>query len=366
MRIINIVDNLLKVNFGIWNAAIATAAQLNEQYQVSSELWYPENPENVKLEPIQGLTLYVLKDISKKGIDAAVKERKLDANKDIIVTHGTWQYATKWGYQLKKRGFKWVYTPHGMLEPWSMQQKKVKKLTYFYLFEKRYAAKADAIRAVGSPEKENLLRHFEQVTLIPNGIDDAPPLTKKIEKQENPKIVLFMARLHHKKGVFSLVKGWVNSALIGRPDYKLIIAGPDDGEKERILKMMKHYRNNNLSYVGAVYGEEKKKLLESATYYILPTQSEGFPTSVVEAMGYGVVPIITDGCNFPEAFENQLAIKIEPHYQSIIDTLYLLPRKKQEELNELSIRCRQFILDNYTVSKIAQQQFELYQNLIKK
>ncbi|MEJ0030745.1 MAG: glycosyltransferase [Bacteroidota bacterium] len=87
-----------------------------------------------------------------------------------------------------------------------------------------------------------------------------------------------------------MVEAWhaINSQ---NNSVKLIIAGPDEGE----LKHIQHLIKGNVEYAGAVYGDGKKKLLNEASYYLLPSYSEGFPTSVLEAMSYGQIPLISSG-----------------------------------------------------------------------
>ncbi len=354
MNIINIIDNISQVNFGIWNAAIATAKQLKELFQVESELWFPEVKECPELEHV---TMVPLKDTSIEAIEVLLTKRELNALDTIIVTHGCWQYATKWGAELKKKGFRWIYTPHGMLEPWSMQQKKWKKKIYYSLIEGPLTKKADFVRAVGTPELKNLQKKYTNTILIPNGID---AYTMQEKEYTKPVQFLFMARLHHKKGILPLVQAWISSTLNNNANYILQIAGPDDGEKETMLKLIKDSKTQNIHYLGPQYGEEKDELLRNSHFYILPSYSEGFPTSVLEAMQYGLIPIITEGCNFPEVFEDQKAIQITPETTSIIEGLEKVKQIHPENFQRMSTEANQYINKNYTLSKIATMQYELY------
>jgi glycosyltransferase involved in cell wall biosynthesis len=360
MTIINIVDNLLPVNFGIWNAAIATAPYLHDR-GIETELWFPfiedaPNLPHVHMVPLHGL--------GESSLKKMLKMRALDIDSTIVVTHGCWQFATRWGSAMKKMGYKWVYVPHGMLEPWSMAQKKWKKRLYFNYIEFPLSQKADAIRAVGSPELTNLQKRFSNATLIPNGIH--PPSLSSNDKWESTSKMnyLFMARLHEKKGVVPLVEAWLQSPLFNNGACHLYIAGPNDGQLMAVQSLINKYPDTNITYLGGVYGDDKVALLNQCHIYLLPSHSEGFPTSVLEAMSYRLIPVITDGCNFPEAIEAEMAFRITPNTPEIINALKWLHRQSTSKLGSDAENAGQWVMQHYSNQAIANKQAELYIELL--
>jgi glycosyltransferase involved in cell wall biosynthesis len=355
MRIINIVDNLEKVNFGIWNAAIATAPILKEKYLVDSELWYPRPSVFPDKEILKGITL--------KEIDPTQRPT-LPTNEDIIiVTHGVWRYPTRWGAAYRADGLPWLYVPHGMLEPWSRKQKPLRKWVYFHLMEKKLGQKANYIRAVGRPEQESLQRWFHKSLLIPNGITVVPFTDKAI----NSSVInyLFMARLHHKKGVLPMVKAWTTGSLGKMTNRKLFIAGPDQGELSKIKQQISNTGCTNIEITGPLYGQEKNKLLADCHFYLLPSFSEGFPTSVLEAMQNGLIPIITKGCNFPEVLERNLAICTYPCEKAIQSALQETLSISESQRAQWSLQAWQFVSENYSLDIISQQQHNLYLKMLE-
>jgi glycosyltransferase involved in cell wall biosynthesis len=357
MRIVHIVDNILPVNIGIWKAAINTSAYLQEQL-VSSILIHP-NGQGEKVDGIIGKPT----DTSLKQLQTLIDEGFFDKKNDIIVTHGCWQFPTKWGEYLKKQGFVWIYTPHGMLEPWSMQQKRFKKQVYFSMVEKKAINKADVIRAVGKPEMDNLNRLFpyKKVVLIPNGVKLAKVLQFPQSGETN---FLFMARLHHKKGLLPLINAWLTSSLHNKPGYNLYIAGPDDGEMSNMETLLQNAGSINIHYIGILNEQTKQVYFSKCLYYILPSFSEGFPTSVVEAMAAGLVPVITDGCNFPEAFENGYAVKITTNVNSITNFLDQLKQLSTNEWEEKRKNISEWVNKHYSLNTIASRQYALYKDLL--
>lgn len=361
MRIINIVDEVSAVNFGIWNAAIATSEYLFRDFNVLSEIWYPQTDFKANFSEYKGLTHRALPSTRQSYLLENIFPQ-LNAANDLIVTHGAWRFPTRWGATLKEKGLRWMYVPHGMLEPWSMDQKKWKKLVYFHLVESRLAKKADLVRAVGHPEFLNLKKFFTNVVHITNGVPDLKfPLQKKIAP---PYICLFMARLHFKKGIVPLVEAWLQSNLKNNAQFKLVIAGPDNGELDKIKQLLQNNAAFNIEYVGTVHGRQKQKLLTESHFYFLPSLSEGFPTSVVEAMQYGLVPYISPGCNFPEAFQQDMAINIGTEKVDIIMALNVLSQNAEKVINMYSEKVSHFANSQYANSNVAALQMQHFRYLL--
>src|SRR5690606_12784451 len=118
-------------------------------------------------------------------------------------------------------------------------------------------------------------------------------------------------------------------------------------------------------YVGAVYDQKKLELLNESTFFILPSFSEGFPTSIVEAMSMGCIPVITDGCNFPEVFQKKLAFRITPKEQDIINGLNQIKEFPEIKMKEMSAKGRQFVSEAYSLERIADLQFSMYKHLLE-
>lgn len=356
-RVINIVDNAQKVNFGIWNSAVATARHL-QKYNVASELWFPAIPDFPEIEAIEPVPLST---VNIAELNRLIGHRKLDAKKTIFFTHGTWQFPTRWGAYLEKQNFKWVYAPHGMLEPWSMSQKWLQKLIYLNLFERRLGQKAHVLRAVSKIEMNNLRKYFpkKRIIHIPNGVDIDEAPAGKDNKVIN---FLFLARLHFKKGLLPMVEAWTKSSLNNSDKYNLFIAGPDQGELERIQPFIN--QSGNIKYLGSVYGAEKKALFERCHFYLLPSYSEGFPTSVLEAMQYGLIPVISSGTNFPEVHENGLAFKAEPDTAMLIEVFNKIYQEPYTNLSSNARKCFEYVHAHYSLKNIAEQQLELVQQLL--
>ena len=363
MRIINLLYQGSNINYGVWISAISTAQILKDRFGVYSEIWYPKtsNPlENPSVKTVQ------LERTSTKEVKKMIEQYQLNPKDTIIQTHGSWRYTSRWGYIFKKLGYKWIYHPHGMLNQHGFEEKGLKKSIYWHLIEQFLMKHADVIRLVSSPEALDLkwkLKNSPPLCIIPNGVEATH--FDSSAKDKVLRYVLFMSRLFHGKGVVPMVKGWLNSQLNNNSDYQLVIAGPDQGELEKINLLLKSNPTSNIRYIGPIYREEKEKWLNSSSFYILPSYSEAFSTSILEGMAHGLIPIITPNCNFPEVFNEGLGIKIETSPTSIARQLNNLPTLEDPDMYALQERCAHFIQNHYTLDQVAQKQYDLFLELIR-
>jgi glycosyltransferase involved in cell wall biosynthesis len=359
MRIIHLFDHLNKGNMGILKTTSDLSLALNKDHGTTSELWFPQH-QNAIADQAYGLELVPLEDTHWRRLE----QQAIKAESTLVMSHGCWNYPTRWGHLLHKMGCRWIYTPHGMLEPWSRKQKWLKKWLYFRAIEQRLASCADLIRAVSQPERVHLQQLFpkKQVTLIHYGLDSKQvpsQLLADFQDCSRPTTVLFMARLHHKKGIVPLLEGWCRSRLYQNPNYELAIAGFDDGALPQIQRILSSLQSPNIRYIGAVFGSEKAQVLARSSFYILPSHSEGLPTSVLEAMQYGLVPLISDGCNLPEALAAGIALLCNPDPDAIARVLNTLPTLSPSELQRRRREAQDFVTTHFSVQKTAAQFIEL-------
>ncbi len=355
MRLINLVDSVSQLNYGIWNTVTSDAGAFR-LHGIKSELWFPATEfsnEDVITVPLSSLSV----DTIKQYINA----RQLDPSTDIIISHGCWHFPTRWGNAFRKKNFKWVALPHGMLDPWAMKQKAIKKLVYYNLFEKRMLAGAHVLRAVSYPEKARLSQLFpgKNIQFIGNGVETVENIPAK---QHATRTYLFMSRLHHKKNIIPLLKAWTASSLNNQRNVELIIAGPDQGELRDMTTLIDN--SENISYIGTVYGEEKKQLLRKAHFYVLPSLSEGLPTSLLESMSFGLVPIISDGCNLPQVFTSNIGINSGTDVSSIGSALEQSRAWTDHQIQTTGASCKTFVDATFSRNHVLDAQVNLYRSLL--
>ena len=163
----------------------------------------------------------------------------------------------------------------------------------------------------------------EKSVYIPNGID-APLLTenKNFLEQigaESGKYILSVGRITAEKGFDTLINAYKKADV---KDYKLVIAGGVDAENKYYEQLKAMADNENIIFTGYVYGDDLAQLFQNAALYVLPSNNEGFPMVMLEAMNYKLDMLVSDipathlinldkEDYFPKGDSETLSIKLE-------------------------------------------------------
>lgn len=210
-------------------------------------------------------------------------------NYDIFHIFGGWTLfyikLSQLAYKMKK---KIIVHTMGLYDPWSLEQKKIKKKIAWKLYQKNILSRANLIHCASCNEEKNLLRlnsNFKTIVL-PFGIN-ANFIKRKIKKKLNKK-ALFFSRLHYKKGLSELIYAWQN---IGNLDWTLDIVG--EGINNEYFKRICLNKHVKINFLNPVYSNKnKKKLFCKYDFFILPTKNENFGISILESLARGL-PVLT-------------------------------------------------------------------------
>lgn len=278
------------------------------------------------------------------GLTAAIRASIPQADV-VLVPCGSWNYFFFSGCrQASAFGKPYVVYPHGNFDPWALALKKWRKRLWWHLFDRENYRRAAAAVALTQEEASQVRRmgFAGRIEVIPNGLNFAdyqPAMSREeIEAQfpqlKNKRWLLFMARLHPKKGLDLLLPAMAD---ICRqfPEAQLIIAGPDEGSYGRLVRRLISdlHLNGAVCLTGMVNGLLKNGLLHHAEIFLLPSYSEGFPMGVLEAMGCGLPVIITRNCQLPEVSEKCAGIIVQNDIKSL--TQGIVTFLKDEYLRKL-------------------------------
>ncbi len=214
----------------------------------------------------------------------------------------------------------YIISAHGMLESWALRDKRFKKAIYAALVETRSLQRAACLRALTADEVDDYRRLglTNPIAIIPNGVEVAPEANADLFWETHPqlrgkRIVVFLGRLHHKKGLPLLLQAWAR-VVPRAEDAHLVIAGPDSGNMlaslQRLAGDLKI--NSSVTFAGIVTGKAKWSLLAAAKLFVLPSYSEGFSMAVLEALAMGIPAIVTEPCHFPEVAIYECGWIIQP------------------------------------------------------
>ncbi len=346
--------------------------------------------------------------------------RKVFSNtrKDSIVhNHGLWMYP---GVVARKAaaaaGAPLVISAHGMLDAWALRHSALKKRVAGWLFENRNLRQAACLHALCEAEAKSH-RHYglrNPICIIPNGIDvpeigKHPPAqssgaTWKTESGNQPwagcvepgrKVLLYLGRLHPKKGLVNLIRAWskIQKAENGKQkaeEWVLAIAGWDQGGHEDELKRLATelgiqwadvrtggttgQQDNGTTgpqsvvsgrwsvvFLGPQFNEAKATCYRNCDAFILPSFSEGLPMVILEAWAYGKPVIMTPQCNLPEGFAAGAAIRIEPNTESLAQGLHTLFQSSISDLQSTGARGRALVTGRFAWPKIATEMKSVYE-----
>ncbi len=285
-------------------------------------------------------------------------------NPDVVHINCCWMpqcaFTQKWAQKL---GYRVVLTPHGMLEPWIVKRNFwTKKLPALVLYQRRAVVKADIIHATAESERANLLKlgYNNNIEIVPNGVE-----VNNIEIKtswEKTKKILFLSRVHVKKGIEFLIDAAVQlrTELEG---YEFIVAG--EGEQSYIEELKQRCKEQEVDHLfnfcGGIYGDKKWELFRQADIFVLPTYSENFGIVVAEALASGTPVITTTGTPWEELNAVGCGWCVPPTQDSITVALQQAIVTLPSDLQSMGERGRQQMQENYSTESVAQRMLGVYE-----
>lgn len=313
---------------------------------------------------------------------------------DIVHTHGLWRYPSIAALHYRRKTQRpYLISPHGMLDPWALQNSRWKKRIAGVWFEKAHLRGAHCLRALCASEAHSIrqLRLGNPIAVIPNGITLPETLPGQSQKLAAPwagwvepgeKVLLFLSRIHPKKGLVNLLKAWAELPKAGRAGqgtvgWSLAIAGWDQGGHEAELKQLcrelqlpfadlrdkasKPCPPSAILFLGPQFNEAKSACYQHCDAFVLPSFSEGLPMVVLEAWANAKPVLMTSECNLPEGFLAGAAIKAETNTGSLVAGLNELIRMNETDREVMGARARRLVEERFTWQRVGDQIREVYQ-----
>ena len=274
-----------------------------------------------------GLSVSYARSMSGLFYPAPSARRALDVVRDAdgVIGSGTlWTHLGWLASQAAHRhGKPFVLIPRGLMAPWALAYKPLRKRVYWQLIAKRIVQRARAVVALTEHERQAL--HAFGVTtrteVIPNGIrvdEFANPSARASVDAWFPDLagrayVLFLGRVHDGKGLPQLVAALDQPNLANR-DVRLVVAGPVDSHYQNTWNQLlaSSAQRGRILPIGPVSGERKAALLAHASVFVLPSLSEALPVAVLEALASGCATVLTPACNLPEVAQAGAGIEVGP------------------------------------------------------
>jgi glycosyltransferase involved in cell wall biosynthesis len=336
------------------------------------------------------------------------------ARADIVHNHGLWMWPNAYAREAAvAAGKPLVISPRGMLEAWSLGRSRLRKAVAWRLFEKRNLQSAAMFHATAESEAESIrqvilplleggkVRKCERevpIVVAPNGVDlpdlgrgtGRETIEEKFPELKGRRWVVFMSRLHPKKGIDLLLCAWarqkevasdvwrepetavavVDSARRSRGQTKdlpvLVLAGSDlIGYRKEIDKMVRELGvQDSVVIAGEVQGKMKDALLANADLFVLPSYSENFGIVVAEAMAWGRPVIATTGTPWKEVVDVGAGWWVKPEEEALAKALAEALGKRAQELEAMGLRGRALVKRGYTWAAPAERLTKAYEQIL--
>jgi glycosyltransferase involved in cell wall biosynthesis len=292
---------------------------------------------------------------------------------DAIVMNGIWTFPGLAVCHAARRARKpYGIFAHGALDPWFSRQyplKYVKKLIYWPL---QYAVlhSAKVVFFTTTVERDLAKTSFQPnewtSEVVPYGIlapeDSLERRSEQVEAffQKLPEVrgrhyLLFLARMHEKKGCDLLLQAFAELRAMA-PDVDLVIAGPDQGGMQAMLKQMAAELGiaDRVHWPGMIGGDTKWGALRACDALVLPSHQENFGVAVVESLAVGRPVLISQQVNiWPEIEADGVGLTDE---DTLKGTLRLLSRwfaLAADERKAMADRTRACFKNRYSMKETA-------------
>jgi glycosyltransferase involved in cell wall biosynthesis len=307
--IVHVIDNLYPESGGPPTVAIEIVRQQALMGRKVALLCThaPRKPEQRALlaERWRGLDVeyVVLDDLSAGG--AAGARAAIDRLRpEVVHIHCMWEALVRqMASHARKRRIPYVLSTHGMLHPFVLAQKRLKKLAYLTLFPGIISG-AGELFALNREEADHIVRTFGRPSsVLPNGIavDDYARAESGLFRRRYPAIgdrrfILFVGRLHPIKGIDKLIRSYAHARARGL-GLELMVVGPEECQLAELQALANELRiQDHVHFPGALYGAEKLDAFAACTIFAHRPRFEGFGITVVEALASGKPVVTTREC----------------------------------------------------------------------
>ena len=315
-----------------------------------------------KIKEYKGIRIKTVPTINCRGLAAMSSSvfaaiRAAFGKYDVVHFHAEGPCAMLWLPKLF--GKRCIATIHGL----DHMRAKWGKLasTYIMLGEKCAAKHADEIIVLSKGVKDYFKETYNRDTVyIPNGVN-RPEIkgTNEIEEKwglKKDSYILYLGRLVPEKGIKYLVEAFKDV----KTDKKLVIAGgsSDTDEFSNELKEMAG-DDERIIFTGFVQGEPLDELYGNAYIYTLPSDLEGRPLSLLEAMSYGNCCLVSDIEECASVVEDKAIVFEKSNVED-------LRKKLQEACDDNEIvenykkNAADFICEKYSWDDVVEKTMELY------
>ncbi len=322
-----------------------------------------KNQKTMKIEEYNGVKLKKVFTIDRRGLAAMTSSffgtlKILFSKTKIVHYHAEGPCAWMWILKLFSRK-KLVATIHGL--DWQRAKWGKFATRYIKYGEKRAVKNAHEIIVLSKNVQEYFKNTYNRDTIfIPNGVNKPEILSADIIKDkfnlDKDDYILFLGRIVPEKGIHYLIDAFNNI----KTNKKLVIAGGASDTDSYYQELKKKLNNNkNIIFTGFVQGKELDELYSNAYIYCLPSDLEGMPLSLLEAMSYGNCCLTSDIEECSTVLEDRGVTFKKSDVKDLTKVLQRLCDNK-EEVQNYKDNAQEYILNKYNWDSVVNRTLELY------
>lgn len=290
-------------------------------------------------------------------------------NPDIVVFQDFYIFDfIKISKELKRRHIPYTIVPRGAMTKGAQHVKPIKKIIGNIVAFKKFAKNAKFIHFLTKNEYEESKStfKFKNYVIIGNGIE-LPEQHYKVKNREEFKVT-FIGRYNiFHKGLDVLFDAIIlKQEEFRNKKIKFIFYGQDSANGfEQLKNIVKKEKLEDLIELnGTAFGEKKKKILLDTDVFIHTSRLEGHPTSVIEAISYGIPVLVTPGTNVSEDVKtNKLGFICELEPSSIGNAL-LKAYNEKTNFKAIMENELKYSKENYNWSIISENIIKYYSEII--
>jgi len=294
---------------------------------------------------------------------------------DLVHFSGIWNFPVVFG-PIVARFFKkpYIITPHGTLYKETFEGKSaiIKKIHY-YCFVKRNIQKANIIHFTTKDEKDKV-EDFLQINfnskIVPYGMEFTnkeivlEDYRDKYNIPKDKKLILFLGRINWKKGLDILFQGF-QKILESRDDCILLCVGPDvEHYSNELKKLVQEQTLQNIIFTSMVEGDDKIAMYKLADIFILPSYSENFGMTVIEAASFKLPIVISNKVGLHnEIKENDAGLIIDTNINDIENSLNML-LTDQALCERIKNNAYKMAIDKFSRKNSAKMFKQMYKEIV--
>lgn len=232
-------------------------------------------------------------------------------NFDVVHIHAVFNHACIAAARAcRRKNVPYIVRPLGTLDPWSLNQKSLRKKVFWHAGIKKMLTSASAIQYTTKGEQEAVEESLglNHGVVVPLGVEmrsvEEPATAKHLSEQfptlRNHPYVLVLSRLHPKKALEVLLEAFLSLVKHAEfQDWRLVLAGEGPRDYVARLKRMaaEQLVGDFVVFPGWLNGEKKEAALRDASLLALPSNHENFGLCVMESLACGVPVLISPHVN---------------------------------------------------------------------